>query len=150
MLNEVRLIGRLGADPEVKTIQGTSKENHVARLRVATWVARFDDSTGEFKADTEWHSVIAWGDQCKNRISKMTKGDMVLVSGMIRTREWEDRDGNKRYSTEIVGQVKRLSQSKPSGDSNNGGYQDDRNADLSPAEAAALASSPEPADDLPF
>lgn len=149
MFNEVRLIGRLGADPEIKTIQGTTGENQVAHLRVATWVTRFDDRSGEFTTETEWHSVVAWGAQCKNRISKMQKGDIVLVSGMIRTREWEDQNGNKRYSTEIVGQVKKISSPKPAENSGRAGHSA-QSADLSPAESAALASGYDDVEDLPF
>jgi single-strand DNA-binding protein len=97
-LNEVRLIGCLGQDPEVKyTPSGAA----VLTISVATTTA-WKTQDGEKQEKTEWHRVVMWrklaeiiGQYCK-------KGDRVLVSGRLETRSWNDKDGNKRYSTEIV------------------------------------------------
>lgn len=98
MLNEVRLIGRLGADPNVKEAAGRK----VARLSVATW--RNYKEGNEWKKVTEWHTVKVWGDDpAKN----LHKGDLVYVSGELRTSVYE-KDGQKMYATEIIGFVKRI------------------------------------------
>lgn len=105
-LNRVDIIGRLGADPEAKTIaSGTA----VTRLSVATsdvWT----DKDGQKQERTEWHRVVIWGKLAETCAKYLQKGRLVFVSGQIQTRSWEDQDGVKRYSTEIVAkEVKFLS-----------------------------------------
>ncbi len=95
-LNRVMLIGRLGADPEIRyTADGVA----VATFRMATDrpVKRGD----QWESETDWHRVVAWrrlGEICGEYLSK---GSMVYVEGMLRTRSWEDQDGNKRWMTEV-------------------------------------------------
>jgi len=106
MLNEIRLIGRLGADPEIRQTTGGKD---VASLSVSTWESWFNKDkgpAGEFETQTEWHKVIAWGDQVKQRISKLRKGDLVLVMGASKTRKFTDANGIERWTTEVIGQVK--------------------------------------------
>lgn len=106
MLNEIRLIGRLGADPEIRQ---TTTGKDVASLSVSTWESWFNKdkgTAGEFETQTEWHKVIAWGDQVKQRISKLRKGDLVLVTGASKTRKFTDAQGIDRWTTEVIGQVK--------------------------------------------
>ena len=96
-LNKVMLIGRLGKDPEVNSTQnGTA----VATLSVATTnsVKRGD----KWEDETEWHRVVAWGRLAEVASEYMTKGTLVFIEGRLKTRAWEDRDGNKRHVTEIV------------------------------------------------
>jgi single-strand DNA-binding protein len=96
-LNKVILIGNLGRDPEVKYTQnGTA----VANLSVATNEA-WTDKSGEKQERTEWHRVVVWGKQAEICAQHLTKGKQVFVEGSLQTRSWDDRDGNKRYSTEI-------------------------------------------------
>lgn len=98
-LNKVMLIGRLGSDPELRyTPDGTA----VANFSIATSEEWKDKNTGEKKERTEWHRVVAWrrlGEICGEYLAK---GKQIYVEGRIQTRSWEDKDGNKRYTTEIV------------------------------------------------
>ena len=98
-INKVILIGRLGSDPEVRyTPSGVA----VANFNIATSEEWKDKDSGEKKERTEWHRIVAWrrlGEICGEYLSK---GKQVYVEGRLQTRDWEDRDGNKRYTTEIV------------------------------------------------
>ncbi len=98
-INKAILVGRLGGDPEVRyTPSGVA----VANFNIATSEAGKDKDTGEKKERTEWHRIVAWrklGEICGEYLSK---GRQVYIEGRIQTRSWEDRDGNKRYTTEIV------------------------------------------------
>ncbi len=91
------LIGRLGQDPEVRYTQSNTA---VATLSVAT-NERYKDSNGEWQESTEWHRVVAWGRLAEICQQYLTKGSQVYIEGPIQTREWEDREGQKRYTTEI-------------------------------------------------
>lgn len=100
MLNKAQIIGRLGADPELKTV---SSGQSVCRLNVATnehWV----DRDGNKQEKTEWHRVTVWGTQAETCNQHLSKGREVYVEGKIQTRSWEDQQGVKRYTTEIVAQ----------------------------------------------
>jgi single-strand DNA-binding protein len=98
-INKVILIGRLGQDPEVRyTPDGTA----VANFTMATSQEWKDKNTGEKKEATEWHRIVAWrklGELCGEYLSK---GRQVYVEGRLQTRDWQDKDGNKRYTTEVV------------------------------------------------
>jgi len=98
-INKVILIGRLGSDPEVRyTPSGVA----VANFNIATSEEWKDKDSGEKKERTEWHRIVVWrrlGEICGEYLSK---GRQVYVEGRLQTRDWEDRDGNKRYTTEIV------------------------------------------------
>ncbi len=96
-LNKVFLIGNLGADPEVRfTASGTA----VANFRIATTEV-WTDKSGEKKEQTEWHRIVVWGKQAEHCGEFLHKGRPVHIEGSIRTREWEDREGQKRYTTEV-------------------------------------------------
>jgi single-strand DNA-binding protein len=97
-VNKVLLIGRLGGDPEVKTI---SSGQQVATLNIATsesWMGR----DGQRQEKTEWHRVVAWGKLAELCGKYLAKGRQVYIEGRLQTRQWEDQQGNKRYTTEIV------------------------------------------------
>lgn len=99
-VNKVILIGHLGADPEIKSFQNGGR---IANLRIATSESWKDKQTGERKERTEWHSVAISGDGLVGVAERyLKKGGAVYVEGQLRTRKWQDRDGNDRYSTEIV------------------------------------------------
>ena len=99
MLNKVMLIGRLGADPELRqTLSGTS----VCEMRMATNESWFDKNANERKERTEWHRIIVWGRSGENCAKYLSKGSQAYVEGRIQTREWQDQSGNKRYTTEVV------------------------------------------------
>jgi len=96
-VNKVILVGRLGADPEVKTI---SNNQTVTRLNLATsenWV-----KDGQKQERTEWHRIVVWGKMAEICGKHLSKGRQVYVEGKIQTRQWEDPQGQKRYTTEVV------------------------------------------------
>ncbi len=96
-LNKVMLIGRLGQDPEIRYTQDGTP---VATLSVATNSPIKRGDTWE--EETEWHRVVAWRRLAEVAGEYMNKGTLVYVEGRLKTRSWEDRDGNKRWTTEIV------------------------------------------------
>ena len=97
-VNKVILIGRLGADPEVKYL---SNGTTVANFRMATSETRTNRS-GEKTTFTEWHKIVSFGRLAEICGEYLNKGKQVYVEGRLRTRSWEDKDGNKRWTTEIV------------------------------------------------
>jgi single-strand DNA-binding protein len=112
-INKVILIGNLGQDPEVRyTPDGTA----VATFSIATSLEWSDRGTGEKKQKTEWHRIVAWrklGEICGEYLSK---GRQVYVEGRLQTRSWEDKDGNRRYTTEVVAtDVQFLGPKEPAG-----------------------------------
>jgi len=103
-VNKVILVGHLGADPEVRY---TPSGRAVANFSLAT-TERFTNKEGEKEERTEWHRIVAWarlGEICGEYL---TKGSQVYIEGRLQTRNWEDRDGNKRYTTEIVAQAMQM------------------------------------------
>lgn len=99
-VNKVILIGALGADPEVKSFQNGGK---IANLRIATSESWKDRQSGERKERTEWHSVVINGDGLVGVAERyLRKGSKVYIEGQLRTRKWQDQNGNDRYSTEVV------------------------------------------------
>ena len=99
-LNKVQIIGNLGGDPELKY---TASQTAVANFSVATKDSK-KDKEGNRQEFTEWHRVVVWDKQAENCSKFLTKGRQVYVEGRIQTRSWEDKDGNKKYTTEIVAQ----------------------------------------------
>lgn len=99
-VNKVILIGNLGADPEIKSFQNGGK---IANIRIATSEQWKDRMTGERKERTEWHNVVINGDGLVGVVERyLKKGSKVYIEGSLRTRKWQDRDGNDKYTTEIV------------------------------------------------
>lgn len=99
-INKVILLGRLGQEPEIKTMQNGGK---LAKLSVATSEKWKDKNTGEVKENTDWHKVVVYHENIVNYIENYVhKGDLVYLEGQSKTRVWEDRYEEKRYITEIV------------------------------------------------
>lgn len=99
-VNKVILIGNLGADPEIKSFQNGGK---IANLRLATSESWKDRMTGERKERTEWHQVTINGEGLVGVVERyLKKGSKIYIEGSLRTRKWQDRDGNDRYTTEVV------------------------------------------------
>jgi single-strand DNA-binding protein len=99
-LNKVQLIGNLGADPEIRH---TQDGRPIANLRIATTESWRDKQSGERKEKTEWHTVVIFSEGlCKVAEQYLKKGSKVYIEGQLQTRKWQDRDGNDRYSTEVV------------------------------------------------
>ena len=97
-INKVILVGNLGRDPEVRTLEGGAK---VARFTLATSEVYKDRATGEKKENTEWHTVVCWRNLADIAEKYLSKGRQVDFEGRLRTRSWDD-NGVKRYSTEVV------------------------------------------------
>jgi len=103
-VNKVILVGNLGSDPEVRY---TPSGRAVANFSLAT-TEKYTNKEGEKEERTEWHRIVAWarlGEICGEYL---TKGSKVYIEGRIQTRSWEDRDGNKRYTTEIIAQAMQM------------------------------------------
>lgn len=105
MVNKVILIGNVGIDPEVRTLEGGAK---VARVRLATTERIYDRQTGETKEHTEWHTVTLWRGLADVVDRFVRKGSQIYVEGRLRTREWMDKENNKRYTTEILADTMNL------------------------------------------
>jgi single-strand DNA-binding protein len=99
-VNKAIIIGNLGADPELRY---TSSGTAVAGFNIAT-TERFKDKSGELQERTEWHSIVCWGRLGELANEYLKKGRSVYIEGRIQTRNYEDKDGIKRYRTEIVAQ----------------------------------------------
>lgn len=97
-VNKVILIGNLGANPELRNTSGGTS---VCELRIAT-NETWKDQSGAMQTRTEWHRVVVWGRQAESVSRYLTKGRSVYVEGRIQTREWTDKEGVKRYTTEII------------------------------------------------
>ncbi len=141
MENNVRLIGRLGKDPEEKE----TKYGNVYNLSVATWrTLRKDDGT--FETLTEWHRVVTW----QKHFPDIKTGDMVVVNGMLKTRNYEDADGKTRYITEVTGVVRAIP--KPKADTAINTEAEKHKGEVPTAAASYERGHPEVQDDddLPF
>ncbi|TAL44433.1 MAG: single-stranded DNA-binding protein [Salinibacterium sp.] len=97
MINQVTLVGNLGADPEVRSLNDGGKVTNVRVATTETWM-----KDGERREKTEWHRVTIWGEPSAKYLAYAKKGTKVYVQGKLTTRKWSDQDGVERYSTEIV------------------------------------------------
>jgi single-strand DNA-binding protein len=100
-VNKVILIGNLGRDPELRY---TKNGQAVANFTLATTERFSPREGGEAREQTEWHRIVTWGKTAENCAQYLSKGRSVYVEGRIQSREWEDKDGNKRSTTEVVAQ----------------------------------------------
>jgi single-strand DNA-binding protein len=148
-VNKVILIGNLGKDPELKyTPSGTA----VAKFSLAT-NERFKDKSGEWQDRTEWHNIVAWQRTAEIAAEYLKKGRTVYIEGRIQTRSWEDKEGQKRYTTEIVAQDLVLLGGGREGGGEGGGGGRSRPAAAAP-DMDQRAPEPEPTqitdEDIPF
>lgn len=98
-VNRVMLIGNLGRDPDLQYLEGNIA---VAKFPLAT-TETFKDKSGNLVSQTEWHTVVLWRGLAELAQKYLHKGSLVFIEGRLRTRTWEDKDKNRRFSTEIVG-----------------------------------------------
>ncbi len=103
-VNKVIIVGNVGRDPELRSTQGGQA---VATFSVAT-SERFKDKEGQPQERTEWHRVVAWGRLAEICGEYLRKGKQVYIEGRLQTRDWEDKDGHKRYTTEVVANVMQM------------------------------------------
>ena len=168
MINKVILVGNVGQDPEVRYTGDANNGAKVATLRLAT-TERYRDRNGNLQEHTEWHSVVVWRNTADVVEKYVRKGTQLYIEGKLRTRSWDDQNGNKRYVTEILADTLQLLGRKQDGQGGNGygapqqgayqpqgGYQNQ-----TPAQQPAYAPVQQPAapqniadngpeDDLPF
>jgi single-strand DNA-binding protein len=143
-VNKVILVGNLGRDAELRYTPGGAA---VATINMATTEV-WNDKAGQRQEKTEWHRVVLWGKPAESLTEYLTKGKQIYVEGRLQTRQWDDKDGNKRYTTEIRGdKVVLLGGGR-------GGAGMDRGGDNA-APAGAHPPGPEPAgpltdEDIPF
>ena len=161
-VNKVILIGRLGKDPEIRY---TNDSTPVANFSIAT-SEYYKDKNGERQESTEWHNIVAWRQLADISEKFLRKGKLVFIEGKLRTRSWEDKDGNKKYATEVVadnitmlgkreddenssgGEHGSYNQSNRSGGSNNSSYQDNNRPQNTESTNASNVQIDD--DDLPF
>ena len=152
MVNKVILIGNVGIDPEIRTTEGGVK---VARIRLATTERLFDRQVNEAKEHTEWHTITLWRGLADVVDKYVRKGTQIYVEGRLRTREWMDKDNNKRYTTEILADVMNLlgrRSDNPSSDGQQGygSQQSSAGQPAAPKPAPAPSIPADDPDDLPF
>ena len=160
-LNKAMLIGNVGRDPEVRYLDGQSGNAKVATFTLAT-TERYRDRNGETRENTEWHNIVAWRNTADVVERFVRKGTQVYIEGRIRTRSWDDQNGNKRYTTEIMADTLQLLGKKTDNPgAQPGGYQPAAPAQQQAAPSYQQPSYQQPAapknvaedmpeDDLPF
>ena len=149
-INKVIIVGFLGNDPEIRTMPNGDA---VAKISVATSESWVDKNTNERKTQTEWHSIVFYRRQAEVAGEYLRKGSKVYVEGRLRTRKWQDQNGQDRYTTEIQGDVLQMLDSRQSGDnqdkpsSGKNPYADAKNG-VKPKQQAESADNFD--DDIPF
>ncbi|MEC7084077.1 MAG: single-stranded DNA-binding protein [Bacteroidota bacterium] len=143
-VNKVILIGNLGKDPDVRHLENGAT---VANFPIATSENYKDRKTGEKVSQTEWHNIVVWRGLADITERYLKKGDKVYIEGKLRTRSWQDQDGNTKYTTEVVADNLTMLGKSPD------------NSTSPPSQPASATSSttqnedfsgPDDSDDLPF
>ena len=149
-VNKVILVGNLGADPETKYLPSGDA---ITNIRVATTDRWKDKASGEMKEATEWHRIAFFGRLAEVAGEYLRKGSQVYIEGRIRTRKWQDKEGQDRYSTEIVADAMQMLGSRPG----SGEPREPRAERTAPKAAEPAAAVKKPAgkfddmeDDIPF
>ena len=148
-VNKVILVGNLGKDPETRYTAGGSAVTNVSLATTDAWK---DKQSGEQQERTEWHRVVFWGRLAEIAAEYLRKGSQIYMEGRIQTRKWQDKDGQDRWSTEIVGNEMQMLGSRGGGQSappdfDSGRSQDPGPSGASPKKAAAVEDFD---DDIPF
>ena len=131
-VNKVILVGNLGKDPEVRHLEGGTA---VASFSIATTEV-YKDKTGARQEQTEWHNIVVWRGLAEIAEKYLKKGMTIYIEGKLRTRSWDDKEGHKRYSTEVVGDTFTILSKKENQSTGNNEQSDN--------------SGPKTADDLSF
>jgi len=153
-VNKVILVGNLGRDAELRYTPGGAA---VATLNMATTEV-WNDKAGQRQEKTEWHRVVLWGKTAESLNEYLTKGKQIYVEGRLQTRQWDDKDGNKRYTTEIRGdRIVLLGGGGGRGASSGGGERAERGGGSSSGGGGDFGGGPGPDsstpltdDDIPF
>lgn len=149
-VNKVILLGRLGQDPELKYTPGGSPVCNFSLATTESWT----DKGGQKQEKTEWHRVVVWGKLAELCNQYLAKGRQAFLEGRLQTRSWDDKDGNKRYTTEILASTVQFIGGASAGA---GATRENNNVDTSYAQAAPAAQEYQvsndahfAADDIPF
>lgn len=145
-VNKVILVGNLGRDAELRYTPGGSP---VATINLAT-TEIWNDKSGQRQEKTEWHRVVLWGKTAESLNEYLTKGKQIYVEGRLQTRQWDDKDGNKRYTTEIRGDRIVLLGGGGMGSGGGGGRQQTRGGGAPSDEHMIEPGSELTDDDIPF
>ncbi len=135
-VNKVILLGNLGKDPEVRYLEGGTA---VANFTLATSETYKDRTSGERKSITEWHNVVVWRGLAEIAEKYLKKGSQIYIEGKLRSRQWQDKDGQNRYTTEIVADTMQMV-----------GKRDDNANNESTPSSPEIENNNEVDDDLPF
>jgi single-strand DNA-binding protein len=119
-VNRVMLIGNLGKDPDVQFLEGNIG---VAKFPLAT-TETFKDRSGKLISQTEWHTVVLWRGLAELAQKYLHKGSLVYIEGRLRTRSWEDKEGNRKFATEVVGDNLIMLDKRTDSSHNSGGHSD--------------------------
>lgn len=153
-VNKAILVGNLGRDPELRRTQNGQAVANFTLATSETWT----DKSGEKVERTEWHRIVAWGKTGEMCAQYLSKGRTVYVEGRIQTREWEDKDGNKRYTTEVNAQTVNFIGPRTGGGGGGGGDGEysggsgggDTGGSGGGQPSGGNDSGPPPDDDIPF
>jgi single-strand DNA-binding protein len=147
-VNKAILVGRLGRDPETRY---TSGGQAVCNFSMAT-DETYKDRAGERQKRTEWHKIVVWGKQAEIAQKYLKKGSLLYLEGRIQTRQWDDKEGQKRTTVEIVANTFRMLGGRgDAGGGSGAGHSDHGDADAGPAPAAEDMPGGEVSDeDIPF
>lgn len=146
-INKVILIGNLGKDPEVRHLENGAI---VANFSIATSETYKDRKTGEKVSQTEWHNIVAWRGLAEIAERYLKKGQKVYIEGKLKTRSWQDQDGNNRYSTEIITDNLTMLGNNNSNDSKSNFEEQQSTNNDSKKSPEKEFSDPGEDDDLPF
>ena len=148
-LNKVILIGNLGADPEIKEMPDGTK---MAKFSIAT-SEKYTNKSGEKITNTDWHNIVLWRGIAEIAEKYLNKGDSVCIEGKLKTRSWEDENGNKRYATDVQGDSMTMLGSRRDNESSSMGYNPPPQNYINETKSdgpTTLGSQNNPIDDLPF
>jgi single-strand DNA-binding protein len=151
-INKVIIVGNLGQDPETRAMPSGSS---VTNLRIATSESWKDKQSGEMKERTEWHSVAMFGRLAEIAGEYLRKGSQVYIEGSLRTRKWQDKQGNDRYTTEIIANEMQMLGSRAGGGAagrggEGGGRGRNEGDEYSQAPVASSTEKDDFDDDIPF
>lgn len=143
-INKVILVGNLGKDPEVRHLEGGAV---VAKFPLAT-SETYKTKEGQRVDQTEWHNIVMWRGLAESAEKYLRKGSLVYIEGKIRTRSWDDKDGNKRFATEIIADTMTMLSSKRTDEQHQQGSSEQKPS--SSEESPSVDVPNNSGDDLPF
>ncbi len=141
-VNRVMLIGNLGKDPDVQYLEGNIG---VAKFSLAT-TETYKDRGGKLVSQTEWHTVVLWRGLAELAQKYLHKGSLVYIEGRLRTRSWEDKEGNKKFATEVVGDNLIMLDKRGEGHH----FHNDHHENTEGVNSPEIPPVGEPSEDLPY